>query len=98
MKGLRLLRATASLLILTVSMAADDKPKAATAPTAPPAVKAQVVIDRVQGREIRDPYRWLEDANSSPTQQFVEQEMAYTRALLDRQPGRDTIRQRVEEL
>jgi prolyl oligopeptidase len=98
MKGLRLLRATASLLILTVSMAADDKPKAATAPTAPPAVKAQVVIDRVQGREIRDPYRWLEDANSSATQQFVEQEMAYTRALLDRQPGRDTIRQRVEEL
>ena len=45
-----------------------------------------------------DNYRWLEDGKSAETQKWVEEEMAYTRALLDPLPGRDAIHKRLTEL
>ena len=48
--------------------------------------------------QIADPYRWLEDANSAETQEFVRAELAYTRGILDPLPGRDRIHQELTEL
>ena len=42
--------------------------------------------------------RWLEDANSAASQEYVRQELAYTRSILDPLPGRDRIHQRLTEL
>jgi len=68
------------------------------APAAPPKARVEVVEDTVQGHRIADSYRWLEDANSAETQEFVRQELAYTRGILDPLPGRDRINQQLTEL
>jgi len=65
---------------------------------APPKAKVDVVEETIHGHRIADPYRWLEDAKSPETQQYVEQEMSYTRSLLDPLPGRRQIHQRLQEL
>ena len=49
------------------------------------------------GVKVVDNYRWLEK-NSAATQKWVEQEMSYTRSLLDPLPGRAEIHQRLTEL
>ena len=57
-----------------------------------------VVEDTLHGHKIADPYRWLEDANSPDSQEYVREEMAYTRSLLDPLPGRDRIHERLTQL
>jgi prolyl oligopeptidase len=47
---------------------------------------------------VLDNYRWLENGNSPETQEWVEQEMSYTRRMLDRLAGRDTLHKRLTEL
>ena len=50
---------------------------------APPKAKVEIVEDKIGGHSISDPYRWLEDADSSATQEFDRQELAYARSVLD---------------
>src|SRR3954466_9566143 len=88
--------------------ASADPPKAApessaqamgNAPRkAPPEAKIITVIDDYHGRQIADPYRWLEDSASPETRQFVAAQNAYTRSLLENVSGRDELRRRVEQL
>jgi prolyl oligopeptidase len=86
------------LLFAAVLMAGDSPAPSASAPTAPPKVKAQTVEETLYGHKIVDPYRWMENAAGADTQQYVEQEMAYTRSVLDPLPGRGGIEQRLTEL
>ncbi len=65
---------------------------------APPEAKITTVIDNYHGRQIADPYRWLEDSAAPETQQFVAAQNAYTRSVLENIPGRDELRRRVEQL
>jgi prolyl oligopeptidase len=65
---------------------------------APPKAKTMPVSDDYHGRQIADPYRWLEDSTSPDTQQFVAAQNAYTRSVLENIPGRDELRRRVEQL
>src|SRR6476646_9072113 len=65
---------------------------------APPVAKTMTVIDDYHGHKIADPYRWLEDSAAPETQQFVAEQNAYTRSVLDNIPGRDELRRRVEQL
>ena len=64
----------------------------------PPFTPVEPITELLHGVEITDPYRWLEDQNSSRTRKWIEEQTAYTRAYLDAIPGRDGIRKRVEEL
>ncbi|HWC17145.1 MAG TPA: prolyl oligopeptidase family serine peptidase [Terriglobales bacterium] len=64
----------------------------------PPAVEKRVVEETLHGVTVRDPFRYLEDANAPETQRFAEEQNAWTRSLLDRVPGSDQIRARLEEL
>jgi len=64
----------------------------------PPKAKLAPVEDTVQGHKIVDPYRYLENADDSDTKLFVEQELGYTRSLLDPLPGRDKINARLAQL
>jgi prolyl oligopeptidase len=64
----------------------------------PPFTPVEPITEVLHGVEITDPYRWLEDQNSPRTRKWIEEQTAYTRAYLDAIPGRDRIRNRVEEL
>jgi prolyl oligopeptidase len=65
---------------------------------APPKPKPVVVEDTLHGHKIADPFRWLENGDSAETQQFVHDELAYTRGVLDRLAGREAIHTRLSEL
>src|ERR1017187_4747164 len=64
----------------------------------PPATKQQPVSDNYFGHKVGDPYRWLEDGNSPETQQWGAEQLAYTRSILDKLPGRDKLHARMEQL
>jgi prolyl oligopeptidase len=55
-------------------------------------------IDDYHGTKVADPYRWLEDANSAQTKQWVDAENAVTQAYLGQIPQREAIRQRLTKL
>lgn len=65
---------------------------------APPRTPAHPVTETLHGVTLTDPYRWLEDQNSSATRQWITEQNAYTRAVLDRLPGRDKLSARLGEL
>jgi prolyl oligopeptidase len=59
--------------------------------TGPPKTEVKEVTETVQGMEITDPYRWLEDQNSPETRSWIDRENAYTDATLAKIPGREEI-------
>ena len=96
--GLFLLLSFFCLFLLAAVDAADDQKARAAVPTAPPRAEPKPVIDMFHGVKVLDNYRWLENGNDPATQKWVEQEMSYTRAILDPLPGRDAIHKRLTEL
>lgn len=64
----------------------------------PPSTRREPVDDVVHGVRIVDEYRWLEDADSPETQQWVEEQNSYTRSVLDAVPGHERIHHRLAEL
>lgn len=95
--GFRLLLLLSSIGCLTATVLAGDSAPASNSPGLPVAKQAPVTDD-VQGHKITDPYRWLEDAKSPETQKWVEEELQYTRSLLDPLPGREQLHKRLMEL
>lgn len=47
---------------------------------------------------VTDPYRWLEDQNSSETRAWIDAQNSYTHSLLDAWPGRSRLEKRITEL
>src|ERR1700758_1996743 len=84
--------------LLAAVYTGDSKSSTSSAPAAPPKAEIKPIADIYHGTKVIDNYRWLEDGNSPETQKWVEQEMAYTRSLLDLLAGRDTIHKRLAEL
>src|SRR6266436_969655 len=64
----------------------------------PPPTPVEPVTDVLHGVAVTDPYRWLEDQNSTRTRKWLEEQVTYCRAYLDAIPGRERVRTRVEEL
>jgi prolyl oligopeptidase len=84
-----------------VLMGANAKvlpPKDASASSGPPKAKVVPVEETIHGHKIVDPYRYLENSSDPDTEHFVEQEMAYTRSVLDPLAGRDKINARLTQL
>ena len=96
--GLRLFLILSSLCVLAAAVYAGDDSPSSTAPSAPPVAAVKPVADMFHGTRVVDNYRWLEDGNSPETQRWVEQEMSYTRGMLDRLAGRDAIHKRLTDL
>jgi prolyl oligopeptidase len=63
-----------------------------------PSSPVEPVTEILHGVPITDPYRWLEDQNSSRTRAWIEEETRCARAHFDGIPGRERIRDRVREL
>ena len=81
--------------LIAAAYAGDSKTQTAAEP---PVAEKKPVIDIFHGTKVLDNYRWLEDGANPATQKWVEQEMAYTRGLLDPLPGRAAIHKRLTEL
>ena len=64
----------------------------------PPPTRQQPITHEYFSHRVVDPYEWLEDGASPETQQWVREQLAYTRSILDRLPGRDKLHQRLEQL
>jgi prolyl oligopeptidase len=97
--GLRLIWTLSSLCLLAAAVyAADDVRSSSTAPSGPPKAEKRPLSETLHGIEVIDNYRWLEDGASPETQKWVEQELAYTRSILDPLPGREAIHKRLTEL
>ena len=90
-----LLVGVAALVFAEDSRAGDSAP---SSPAGPPKAKVAPVEDDIQGHKIVDPYRYLEDPGDPDTKVYVEQELSYTRAILDPLPGRDKINARLSQL
>ncbi len=87
--------AFSSLFLAAAAVYAGDDSKSSSAP---PPTEAKPVIDMFHGTKVLDNYRWLENGNSPETQKWVEQEMSYTRGMLDRLSGRGVLHKRLTEL
>ncbi len=70
----------------------------ATPSSGPPATRQGDVVDTLHGTPIPDPYRWLEDQNSPETREWIDQQNAYMRSIVDPLPGRENIARRMGEL
>ncbi len=97
--GLRLLvlLSFSSFCIFAAAVFADD---VSTKPAilGPPLAVEKPVEEVVQGHKLTDRYRWLENATSPETQQWIGEQLAYTRSLLDPLPGRDQLHKRLGDL
>jgi prolyl oligopeptidase len=103
MLGVRLLLAlSVSLTVVAAAAYAGDSksssPRSQSVPAAPPVAEPKPIVDILHGTKVLDKYRWLENASSPETEKWVEQEMSYTRAILDPLPGREAIHKRLTEL
>jgi prolyl oligopeptidase len=88
---------TATLLLITAGTAQNSSPSTMNIPK-PPATKQQPVTDNYFGQKVVDPYRWLEDGSSPETQEWVSKQLAYTRNVLGKLPGREKLHNRIEQL
>jgi prolyl oligopeptidase len=97
--GLRLIWFFAFCLLLGAAVfAADDFKPSSRSPAGPPVAAVKPLAETLHGTKIVDSYRWLEDGKTPETQKWVEEEMAYTRTVLDPLPGRASIHNRLTEL
>jgi prolyl oligopeptidase len=55
-------------------------------------------VEVLHGEAIPDPYRWLEDGESTDTGQWTDAQNALTRSYLDAVPARERIRARLDQL
>ena len=63
-----------------------------------PVTQKVAQTDDYHGTTVADPYRWLEDANSAETKQWVDAQNAVTQGYLGQIPQREAIRQRLTKL
>jgi len=70
----------------------------ASAQNGPPKAPIHEVTDTYFGQKVVDPYRWMEDAKSPETAEWMKAQADYSRAYLDRLPMRTQLLKRLEEL
>ena len=97
--GLRLVIAFALFsLVAAAVFAGDQSQPAPSAPAAPPRAEPKPVAENFHGTTVIDSFRWLEKGSSPETEKWVAEEMAYTRGILDKLPGRGGINTRLAQL
>jgi prolyl oligopeptidase len=98
-KNISLLLLLSFLMALAAAAAVMENPHdAISALAAPPKTTVTEVKETVQGTEIIDPYRWLEDQDSPETRAWIDAQNAYSDGMLAKLPGREAIRQQVSAL
>lgn len=65
---------------------------------APPPTMKKPVEETLHGVKLVDPYRWLEDQDAPETRTWLKEQMAHTKSVIERYPGRDALMKRATEL
>ncbi len=86
------------LSLVALPALAADSHDGASPIAAPPKTTVNEVKEMVQGTEIVDPYRWLEDQNSPETRAWIDAQNAYTDSLISKIGGREALRQQLSAL
>jgi prolyl oligopeptidase len=86
-----------TLIVALLTSMALAWPRGAQPPAYPP-TKRDNHIDKVHGQDVADPFRWLERQQDAEVRKWVEAQNAFTRAYLDKLPGRQRIARRFAEL
>jgi len=68
------------------------------APIALPQSKKGDVVETINGVQVSDPFRWLEDAQAPEVKAWVKAEDDYARRVLRSMPGRKELDKRIAEL
>lgn len=63
-----------------------------------PTTRADNIVEQLQGKTVKDPYRWLEDEHSPDVQAWMTAQDDYARKTLAAYPGREEIAKRVSQL
>jgi len=64
----------------------------------PPKTRTAIVKENIHGVEIADAYRWLENAESQETSDWIESQNEHTDAMIASLPGRGELKRRLTEL
>ena len=88
----------ALLLLALLAAPSLARAQSAGAAPAPPATRASDQVDDYHGRQVADPYRWLEDTDAPETAAWVSAQNAVTFAYLSAIPEREAIRKRLTQL
>ncbi|NYF50296.1 protease II [Edaphobacter lichenicola] len=81
----------------TNSAVASPSPETTSALTYPTARRVEQTDDYF-GATVSDPYRWMEDVDSSELKTWVDAENEVTQAYLSQVPSRETMQRRLMEL
>ncbi len=63
-----------------------------------PETRKDSIVDTVHGKQLADPYRWLEDEKAPAVQAWMKQQDDFTRGELAKLPGREDIAGRLKQL
>ncbi len=86
-------------LLVTAPLCADEPtPAVKTTVMQYPTTRKDNVTDSYHGRQVADPYRWLEDVESEDADAWVAAQNKVTRQYLDSLPSRQPMRNRLEQL
>ena len=84
------------LLVATIMVAACSDCKIAKINY--PETATDETVDNYFGKDVADPYRWLEDDNSEETKKWVTEQNIVTENFLNQIPYRDKIKERLTKL
>ena len=92
---------TARFALFAVALSActsQPAPTPVAAKLSYPAAPRGDVVDVHHGVTVADPYRWLEDADSAATREWIDAQNRLTRSILDAVPERAELTARLTEL
>jgi prolyl oligopeptidase len=64
----------------------------------PPTTRTDDFHESFHGKELADPYHWLEDSSSLEARKWIDEQNAYAHALLDPLPMRPEINRQITEM
>ncbi len=95
---------TNTVPVESAAIPANAVPAVAT-PTPPsmskhpwPQTRKESIIETIHGKQVADPYRWLEDEKSSDVQAWMNAQDDYARGQLEKYPDRQQFETRLREL
>jgi prolyl oligopeptidase len=67
-------------------------------PAPPPVAPVRPIVDEYYGTKVMDPYRYMENLKDPEVQAWMKAQNDYTRAMLERIPGRQKLLARIRQL
>src|SRR5689334_19508712 len=85
------IRSKTAVLLLAWSLSAVAQQR-------PPVSRVDNFRETFHGKELIDPYHWLEDSDAAETRKWIDAQNSYAHGLLDSQPLRPEISARLTEM